>query len=547
MRNALRFGVTTAALAAAACASSRESELREDAGAAAYDATSTTPVVLEVGPDADPSRVYFYDPSDFAHVYWYDVSRPDAWEYRTVFRDGGRAYFLDKDAVGVVRRFYFDDARARQFDWTTRWTAAQRDAIGLNARIAWAQRQHDQGAGITDVTVQHDVVVDLEPDAFPGRTFFLDPADEAHVYWFDASSPGHWTYRPFYREGGRVYVVERSGTTLQRLYFDEKRARHIDWNGVARWDAAERDALRAEAREAWLRRAPTEAEWRASWEQRLRDEESAALARDRLDRAAQVDLNAVIDVQSDAYPERTYFYDPADTTHVYWFDASSPGAWTYRPYYRDGDRTYVLEPVGASLQRVYFDDARAKAFDLSKDTRWNVAQRGTLRTTAREEWARRQRDETAWRGEWDRRLRRGDVNASRGSDAGPRVTEVVDLDSVPDVDADTIATRRFFYEPDDTTHVFWFDTSDPGTWNYRPVYRVGARAYFLDRDDAGAVRRFTFDDARARRFDWRRESRWDDAQRARLRESARAAWSRREADESGWRGRWDERHRGDRR
>ena len=394
---------------------------------------------------------------------------------------------------------------------------------------------------VADSPAEPDVdvarVVEVSSDKYPERTYFYDSSDSAHVYWFDASNPGVWSYRPFYRDGDRAYFLERDGAGVRRIDFDDRRARRLDWDRDARWSASERATLRKAARDEWIRQEIDERDWRRRWESRNAYE----LAGRRADEAAarrnvDVNIDSVVDVRAESYPGRTYFYDPADAAHVYWFDASSPGSWTYRPLYRDGGRAYVLERDGSSLKRVYFDDRKAREFDLDKDARWTIADRGRLRTAARADWIRGRTDEEGWRNKWDAKLRMDERTAN----------EKVNIDAVADVSADSTPDRTYFFDAGDEGHVYWFDGSNPHAWNYRPVYRDGTRAYFLDREGA-TVRRVFFDDRRAKAFDWNAEKRWNPEQRDRLRSAAREEWSRRERDEGAWRGRWIERHPADRR
>jgi hypothetical protein len=284
----------------------------------------------------------------------------------------------------------------------------------------------------------------------------------------------------------------------------------------------------ASARADWAQRESDESVWRDRWNRM----HSADLA-------PRVDLDAVVDVPADEYLNRTYFIDVADATHVYWFDSATPASWNYRPFYRDGDHTYVLERSGTTIRRVWFDHARAKAYDLNKDSSWSIHERANMRTAARAEWTKLQREESAWRSEWEKRERAKPATTAK---TGKPADQDVDVGNVSDVLADAYPNRRYFYDADDTAHVYWYDTTAPDAWSYRPVYRTGDRAYFLERD-GNAVRRYYFDDAVARRFDWSRESRWDVAQRARMRDTARQAWTVLERDERGWRGRWDAKNR----
>jgi len=118
-----------------------------------------------------------------------------------------------------------------------------------------------------------------------------------------------------------------------------------------------------------------------------------------------VNTDNVIDVAAEAFPTRTYFFEPTDTTHVYWFDPLYPNAWSYRPYYREGDRTYFIERDGTSLRRIWFDDRRARDFDWSRDSRWTETQREEMRNAARQEWTQRERTESTWRNRWEQQHR----------------------------------------------------------------------------------------------------------------------------------------------
>jgi len=121
--------------------------------------------------------------------------------------------------------------------------------------------------------------------------------------------------------------------------------------------------------------------------------------------ATDVNTNSVTDVSADTYSTRSYFYEPTDSTHVYWYDSTNPNTWSMRPYYRDNDRTYFVERDGSSLRRIFFDDRRARDFDWSHDSRWNDTQREQMRNTARDEWSRRERDESSWRTRWEQEHR----------------------------------------------------------------------------------------------------------------------------------------------
>ena len=59
-----------------------------------------------------PERVYYYEPSDTRHVYWYERGRPDVVLYRPILRERDRLYYVERDRGRDVK-VYFDDHDAR--------------------------------------------------------------------------------------------------------------------------------------------------------------------------------------------------------------------------------------------------------------------------------------------------------------------------------------------------------------------------------------------------------------------------------------------------
>jgi hypothetical protein len=60
------------------------------------------------------------------------------------------------------------------------------------------------------------------------------------------------------------------------------------------------------------------------------------------------------------YPQRVYFYEPADTRHVYWYERGHPDVVLYRPYFREGERAYYVERDAGRERRIYFDERDAR-------------------------------------------------------------------------------------------------------------------------------------------------------------------------------------------
>jgi len=123
----------------------------------------------------------------------------------------------------------------------------------------------------TTYDVNVDDVVDVAPETYSSRTYFFEPNDTTHVYWYEANNPEVWHYRPYYRDHDRAYFVERDGRSVRRIQFDERRARSFDWNHEKRWDTNARERMQERARTDWQSREHEEHDWRNRFEQKHRD------------------------------------------------------------------------------------------------------------------------------------------------------------------------------------------------------------------------------------------------------------------------------------
>jgi hypothetical protein len=494
---------------------------------------------VDVGAGAYPDRTYFFDRGDPNHVFWFDKASPNSWTYRPIYRESGKAYYLEREA-GSLKRYSFDENRAKEFDFDkeSRWTVGERSTMRTAARDEWTRRERvestwrarwekehpeakksswDTGAAKDDA--DSFKVVEVRAGANPERIYFRDENDATHVYWFDASNPKSWSYRPSYRDGGRAYLLERDGDVVRRVWFDDRRAYDFDLDEDSRFSAAERTALRSAARDEWTRRQRDENAWRNRWEREH-------------PRRDDVNLGAVTDVSVDSEPDRSYFFDRGDTNYVYWFEpGAAASTWHYGPVYREGKRAYVLVRDDDDVKRYWIDEKSAREFDWTGDTRWTDRQREKMRESAKRDWKRRETEESAWRSRWTRE--HPDTPSSAGD---------VDLDKVVDVSADSTPSRTYFFDKGDVNHAYWFDAGSPSSWHYGDVYREGAKTYVLVRE-GGAVKRYWFEEKRAKDFDWQNDARWTEEQRAQMREAARSDWTRRRADEAGWRARWEQRNR----
>ena len=72
-----------------------------------------------------------------------------------------------------------------------------------------------------------------------------------------------------------------------------------------------------------------------------------------------IDVNInFVDVPETTYVDRTYYFEPRDTEHVYFYDRGAPDVVIYRPLIREDNRVYYLEPFGSVVRRVYIDENR---------------------------------------------------------------------------------------------------------------------------------------------------------------------------------------------
>ena len=75
-----------------------------------------------------PERVHFRDPQDTVNVYYFDERRPDIVISRRVYREAdGRTYYVEREPA-ADRRYYFDDAAARNRRGPGREHGAPRDS-----------------------------------------------------------------------------------------------------------------------------------------------------------------------------------------------------------------------------------------------------------------------------------------------------------------------------------------------------------------------------------------------------------------------------------
>jgi hypothetical protein len=141
------FLVVALAATTAACGYRIERDAGDRVSTADAPTVTSAPVeptVVYVDQPLYPERVYFYEPDDFDHVYYFVDSRPDVFFCLSVVRERGRSYCVERDR-DVERRVCFDDRLARDHRFARAehverlHEARERE---MRERAAWEMRRH---------------------------------------------------------------------------------------------------------------------------------------------------------------------------------------------------------------------------------------------------------------------------------------------------------------------------------------------------------------------------------------------------------------------
>jgi hypothetical protein len=140
------------------------------------------------------------------------------------------------------------------------WTAsavAFAASLGACAEPGGYRDYGGTGSDSTTYASSETDVVYVDEGTYPSRTYFYEPSDVQHVYYYEDGRPDVVVYRPTYVNRGRRYYVEYDRGVERRVFFNDRRARehrlHHSWHDRERRlrDARDRDADRVRD---WRRR-----------------------------------------------------------------------------------------------------------------------------------------------------------------------------------------------------------------------------------------------------------------------------------------------------
>jgi hypothetical protein len=83
----------------------------------------------------------------------------------------------------------------------------------------------------------------------------------------------------------------------------------------------------------------------------------------------------------------------------------------------------------------------------------------------------------------------------------------VTFEDVPSTTTTYYTDRTYVYEPADTEHVYFYESSRPDVVVYRPIVREGTHVYYLEPAGPNVVRRVYIDENRWRENAWERDQR----------------------------------------